>query len=115
MWKAWLSRTILEVLSVVFILVLLVPVPVTPQYRRDVTYSRQRDYEALQKLKNIKRRVSYRVISSKRRHIRYCRRWNDPCVPWTSDPQQSCCHRRLVCRCNLWMQNCRCVARAWGK
>ena len=56
------------------------------------------------------------VLATVKRRQRDCRSWNDPCVPWSSDADESCCNsRRFVCRCNLWMQNCRCVSRAWGK
>ncbi|XP_070190796.1 uncharacterized protein [Littorina saxatilis] len=56
------------------------------------------------------------LLTVKRRERTECRGWNDPCVPWSNDAEQSCCnHDRLVCRCNLWWQNCRCVSRAWGK
>ncbi|KAL3883773.1 hypothetical protein ACJMK2_030005 [Sinanodonta woodiana] len=45
-----------------------------------------------------------------------CRGWNSHCAPWTNTPELGCCYSRgLSCKCNLWMHNCRCVTRLWGK
>ncbi|KAK7503048.1 hypothetical protein BaRGS_00005674, partial [Batillaria attramentaria] len=83
--------------------------------------------DALELLRTIKRRVASQLEKEKteaagaltkvkRRLRKKCRDWNDPCVPWSSNSAEACCNpRRLICRCNLWMQNCRCVSRAWGK
>ncbi|ESO93300.1 hypothetical protein LOTGIDRAFT_161866 [Lottia gigantea] len=71
------------------------------------------DFDALDKLKTIKRRVSFR--RNQQVEPRTCRGWRAPCIPWTSEPGEACCtSANLVCRCNLWMQNCRCVGRTWG-
>ncbi|KAL4233036.1 hypothetical protein ACF0H5_007722 [Mactra antiquata] len=64
------------------------------------------DDDALAVFKNVQKK-SYR-----RRLI--CRRWNQHCVPWTNKPFFKCCSD-LTCKCNLWMQNCRCVSKLWGR
>ncbi|XP_071114277.1 uncharacterized protein [Haliotis cracherodii] len=116
MKKSWWKVSLLQLSGVLYVLLLLlVPESASSQYDRDLINRQRRNDEALQQLRSIKRRVSYRYVSKRRKTLE-CRDWNQYCVPWSSEYEQTCCNpRRLVCRCNLWMQNCRCVSRAWGK
>ncbi|KAK6170375.1 hypothetical protein SNE40_018784 [Patella caerulea] len=95
-----------------YVFLLLLPFSSLQLYDRDLSPRRYKDVEALEKLRTIKRRVSFK---NKQREPLTCRGWHSPCIPWTSEPGDGCCaNGGLVCRCNLWMQNCRCVARTWG-
>ncbi|XP_033740553.1 U8-agatoxin-Ao1a-like [Pecten maximus] len=44
---------------------------------------------------------------------RKCQSWRRKCVPWSSEARTSCCGG-LACKCNLWMQNCKCTTKLWG-
>ncbi|XP_064627129.1 uncharacterized protein LOC135487422 isoform X1 [Lineus longissimus] len=47
---------------------------------------------------------------------RNCKRWNDWCDPWSSNPTRSCCpNERLACKCNFFGSNCRCTRKLWGR
>ncbi|XP_064618292.1 uncharacterized protein LOC135482306 [Liolophura sinensis] len=45
-----------------------------------------------------------------------CRGYHSSCVPWSKNPVTSCCTQdNLTCKCNLWMQNCKCTSKMWGR
>ncbi|KAL5009776.1 hypothetical protein ScPMuIL_012081 [Solemya velum] len=69
----------------------------------------QSDTNALNTFRLAKRRSYYD------RRWQSCRRWNNSCAPWASEKRNRCCYNQgLACRCNLWMQNCKCVSKLWG-
>uniref|UniRef100_A0A0L8HXQ3 Agouti domain-containing protein n=1 Tax=Octopus bimaculoides TaxID=37653 RepID=A0A0L8HXQ3_OCTBM len=56
------------------------------------------------------------AISGKERKQteRTCSKWRETCQPWSNSKSKCCDPSSLVCKCNLWMQNCRCVNKLWG-
>ncbi len=61
-------------------------------------------------------RVSvYDVIPSRHSFVR-CAQWDDLCDPWSTNKVAQCCtDDDIMCKCNLWGSNCKCVSRLWGR
>ncbi|XP_045198160.2 uncharacterized protein LOC123552512 isoform X2 [Mercenaria mercenaria] len=86
-------------------------------YNDDFTFLRDEDVSHIDDhieddALNVFENVQKKSFQSYKRLV--CRRWNHHCVPWTNRPGFKCCNG-LSCKCNLWMQNCRCVSRLWGR
>lgn len=68
-------------------------------------YARHR-LEALARYQSLRRRTQNEQNT--------CSKWRQTCSPWSNSKNKCCDPSSLVCKCNLWMQNCRCVNRIWG-
>ncbi|XP_036370989.1 uncharacterized protein LOC118768477 [Octopus sinensis] len=70
-----------------------------------------RRYYARHKLEALARYQSHR---RRKQTERTCSKWRETCQPWSNSKSKCCDPSSLVCKCNLWMQNCRCVNKLWG-
>nr|AHB62368.1 CCWamide neuropeptide precursor [Platynereis dumerilii] len=83
----------------------------------DDTSARYRqERRLLDYLRDVKRRhVKDRQVQ-KPPYFLTCSAWQEPCDPWTNNVHTQCCDEDgLVCKCNFWAQNCKCVSRLWGR
>lgn len=74
-------------------------------------WNENKEEKALDRLRIIQRRDTSFDIEVLRRLM--CKRWNQKCQPWATQLDHTCCGG-LTCKCNLWMQNCKCVSKLWG-
>ncbi|RUS88677.1 hypothetical protein EGW08_003572 [Elysia chlorotica] len=85
----------------------------SPQYESDALRTLQRIQKRLQSGRHAS--GDHGVSKRGRWRRKSCRSWREPCTAWTSTRSEQCCDQSSqICRCNLWMQNCRCASRTWG-